>query len=89
MKFCDFFIQSICSKAIIPIEMETNENEISQSDDDFTDSKMELYVEQMNTFRDSIYADANDSIKKSQQKQKKDYDRKRRKMKVSIYKYSK
>ncbi len=69
--------------------MEAVENEISQSDDDFTENKMELYVEQMNTFRDSIYADANDSIKKSQQKQKKDYDNKRRKMKVSVHKYDK
>ena len=67
---------------IIPIEMEAVKDETCESDDDFTDSKMELYVKRMNTFRDSIYADAKDSIVKSQQKQKRDYDAKRKKTKV-------
>ena len=50
-----------------------------------TVSKMELYVKRMNTFRDSIYAAAKDSIVKPQQKQKRDYDAKRRKTKVCAY----
>ena len=62
--------------------MEAVRDETCESDDDFTDSKMELYVKRMNTFRYSIYADAKDSIVKSQQKQKRDYDAKRRKTKV-------
>ncbi len=46
------------SKAIIPIEMETAEDHTSKNDSDVTDNTMEVYVKKMNTFRDSIYADA-------------------------------
>ncbi len=73
------------SKAIIPIEMETAGDHTSKNDSDVTDNTMEVYVKKMNTFRDSIYADAKDNIMKSQQKQKKDYDKKRRKMKVCMH----
>ncbi len=59
------------SKAIIPIEMETAGYHTSKNDSDVTDNTMEVYVKKMNTFRDSIYADAKDNIMKSQQKQKK------------------
>ena len=39
-------------------------------------------MKKMNTFRDSIYAGAKDNIIKFQQKR--DYDKKRRKMKVCV-----
>lgn len=70
-------------KAIIPIEMEAVECEIeNKSDDDFSDTQMDCYVQRMNTFRDSIYSDAIESIEKAQQKQKEEYDKKRNRMKV-------
>ena len=72
------------SKAIIPIEMEAVTDKTCENDDDITDSRMEMYVKKMNTFRDAIYADAKESIVKSQQKQKREYDEKRRKLKVYV-----
>lgn len=72
------------SKAIIPIEMEAVTDKTCENDDDITDSRMEMYVKKMNTFRDAIYADAKESIVKSQQKQKREYDEKRRKLKVCM-----
>ena len=50
------------SKAIIPIEMEAVTDKTCENDDDITDSRMEMYVKKMNTFRDAIYADAKESI---------------------------
>ena len=71
------------SKAIIPIEMETVGDDTIQKNN--TDNEIVLYMKKMNTFRDSVYADAKDNIIKSQQKQKKkDYDKKRRKIKVCV-----
>ena len=48
------------SKAIIPIEMETVGDDTIQKNN--TDNEIELYMKKMNTFRDSIYADAKDNI---------------------------
>ena len=56
------------SKAIIPIEMETVGDDTIQKKN--TDNEI-LYMKKMNTFRDSIYADAKYNIIKSQQKRKK------------------
>ena len=69
------FLFDYFSKAIIPIEMETVGDDTIQNN--ITDNEIELYMKKINTFKYSIYADAKNNIIKSQQKQKKDYDKKR------------
>ena len=71
---CMHYIAKLLSEAVT--------DKTCENDDDITDSRMDIYVKKMNTFRDAIYADAKESIVKSQQKQKREYDEKRRKLKV-------
>ena len=56
--------------------MELCENEECMDEGGGEDARMHAYVERMSHFRDSLFADAKNSIVKSQSKQKRDYDKK-------------
>lgn len=73
-------------KAILPIEMELDEQqgENSQSEKDDTED-MQCYAKKMNAFKDNIFLKAKCNIVNAQRNQKKDYDKRHGKKKVLVY----
>lgn len=75
---------TICSKPVLPIEMELAKDQHTESEDNNEGaSNVQSYMKRMDTMRDNLFADAKSQITNAQFKQKNDYDRKHGKKKVS------
>ena len=76
--FSNYFFR----KAVLPIQMELDEQQSESEKDDAED--VEGYAKRMNAFRDNLFLKAKSSIVASQMKQKIDYDKKHGKRKVCV-----
>lgn len=70
-------------KAILPIEVELNEQQGDNSQTEKDDNEdIECYVKKMNAFKDNLFQKAKGNIVDAQIRQKSDYDKKHGKKKV-------